>query len=652
MNKREQIRSEIYYRELDIDRSAADSAARTIPASLSSEFPVPRWFGKEILVHSAEAVDLSRAADGLPMLFGHDTAAPIGLARNVRIEGDKLRADLHFSNNSRAQEVYRDVADGFLRNISIGYRVREWLERDDSDEVRITEWELLEASVVTVPADSTVGINRSASPTQEGNTMNDTTKPATGGNGTPASGVNVVDFNDARRAAHAEGEAAGRKLELSRVNDIEGLFEPVRYQSSDCQALKRELIKTGASIEAARDALLRHLGDGFTPTRAGNSDTDRAPRISIAQADTDKMERGVELALSARAGVKLTAEERREAQSGPYMAYSMVDLAREFNRLEGVDMSGLNRRDLVGRSFFRSGIVGHTTSSFANVLANVANKSLLQGWTDAPETWQIWCRIGSISDFKQSSRVGISEFSDLTVVPEGAEFKQGTVSDRKEMITLATYGKMFSISRQAIINDDLSALGDIPRRMGRAAARIPGDLAYGVLTTNAALNQDSTALFHANHSNLVAHGSGAGPSVATVSAARVAMAKQTDPSGNQVLNIRPAFWIGPIALETTAKVLFAAQYDPAGTAGTLTPNPVAGMCTVVADARLDTADPVAWYMAAGIGDTVEVAFLDGQTTPYLEMKDGWSVDGVEHKVRLDCAAAALDFRGLYNNNGN
>ena len=151
---------------------------------------------------------------------------------------------------------------------------------------------------------------------------------------------------------------------------------------------------------------------------------------------------------------------------------------------------------------------------------------------------------GSLPDFRTSSRVNMSTFGDLEIVYENGEYKYGTFSDLKETITLVTYGKLFNISRQALINDDLDAFTMAPRRMGAAANRKVGDAAYSVLTTNAALNQDSTALFHANHSNLVAPGSGAAPSVTTVEAAITAMALQTDPAGN-TLNIKPAYLLCP-----------------------------------------------------------------------------------------------------------
>ena len=107
-------------RRVDLDTRAVDTTARTVPASLSSETPVRRWFGAETLLHTDDAVNLERATTGLPLLFGHDQTLPIGLIEDVRLDGDRLRGTLRFSNNARAIEVFRDVADGFLKSMSIG----------------------------------------------------------------------------------------------------------------------------------------------------------------------------------------------------------------------------------------------------------------------------------------------------------------------------------------------------------------------------------------------------------------------------------------------------------------------------------------------------------------------------------------------------
>jgi hypothetical protein len=127
------------------------------------------------------------------------------------------------------------------------------------------------------------------------------------------------------------------------------------------------------------------------------------------------------------------------------------------------------------------------------------------------------------------------------------------------------------------------------------------------------------------------------------------MAVQTDPNGKK-LGIKPRYLIVPEALWATSSTLIAATYDPAGAAGTLVPNPFSGAMQVVSDHRLDTANANGWYLAAE-RNTVVVGFLNGQQTPYLESKDGWNIDGVEYKVRIDAAAAAADYRGLFYNDG-
>ena len=103
------------------------------------------------------------------------------------------------------------------------------------------------------------------------------------------------------------------------------------------------------------------------------------------------------------------------------------------------------------------------------ILLDVANKALLQGWEEAAETFEQWTKKGQLSDFKTAHRVGLGGFSSLRQVREGAEYKYVTTKDKGESIALATYGEIFSITRQAIINDDLNQLTDVPMKMGRAA---------------------------------------------------------------------------------------------------------------------------------------------------------------------------------------
>lgn len=140
---------------------AAQEDERTVEFSFSSETPVKRWFGNEVLSHDSKAVDLGRMNDGAPVLFNHDPDRVIGVVERAWIDGEKRRARalVRFSRNSFAEEVLADVRDGVLRNISVGYSIDTAEERDDN--IVITRWQPHEVSVVSVPADPTIGIGRS-----------------------------------------------------------------------------------------------------------------------------------------------------------------------------------------------------------------------------------------------------------------------------------------------------------------------------------------------------------------------------------------------------------------------------------------------------------------------------------------------------------
>jgi hypothetical protein len=321
--------------------------------------------------------------------------------------------------------------------------------------------------------------------------------------------------------------------------------------------------------------------------------------------------------------------------------YSLKEMARHALRL-AAQPSGGNPLEMVGRAL--------TTSDFPLILANVANKALMAGWDGAEESWQQWCAVGSASDFKTHSLPRASESDDLDEILEDQPYKYGERSEAQEQYSIATYGKLFSLNRKTIINDDLGALTDIPSFHGEAAARKVGDVAYAVLTANAAMG-DGTALFHADHGNLNSGAAGA-PSEATIGPAVAAMKKQKDIKNLRRLNIRPVIFLAPVALESASEIFFSSELFAAASTDTTRKNIYGGtVFKRVYEARLDDDSATAWYLLARIGKTVKVFFLNGQQKPYMETKQGWSVDGVEYKVRIDCGAKALDWRGMNKNAG-
>lgn len=155
---------------IELDRS---NGGEVVSASLSSEEPVDRpEFGREILDHSAGSVDLSRTKSGLPLLWQHNPDEIIGRAVDIRLEGRKLRANLKPARNARAQEVWQDIKDGVIRDLSIGYSIDpSSIKRESDGSYRVMRWKVFETSAVSIPADASVGIGRNINLRKE-NKMN------------------------------------------------------------------------------------------------------------------------------------------------------------------------------------------------------------------------------------------------------------------------------------------------------------------------------------------------------------------------------------------------------------------------------------------------------------------------------------------------
>ncbi len=421
--------------------------------------------------------------------------------------------------------------------------------------------------------------------------------------------------------------AAALREDTERRQAIAAQFAPFAAQDG-VAALQRSCEDDVAiTAVAAGQKLLAHMAQGASSV-AGN--------VVVLQDEADKHRQAQTQALLARAGMA------KQDTANPFRGYTLMELARA--SASRVGQGAGDKMAVVGSAFT------HATSDFPLLLADVARRSLMQGYEEAAETFQLWTRSGTLTDFRESKRVSLGAFSGLDKVAEGAEYKYGTIGEGGQKVALATYGKLFSITRQAIINDDLGAFTAIPRAMGRAAIRTVGDMVYALLTGAPLMDEDGKPLFHADHKNLLA---AAGISTDSVEAMQAAMALQETRDGH-VTNIGMKYLLVPVSLRGTANVVRASEFAVGATAKNNTiPNSVRDTFEVISDARLDKASKTAWYGAAdqNMFDTVEVNYLDGNQTPYLEQKQGWHVDGTEFKVRIDAGVSPLDFRALAKNVG-
>lgn len=359
---------------------------------------------------------------------------------------------------------------------------------------------------------------------------------------------------------------------------------------------------------------------------------------------------------------------------------SLCDLARMFLEQTGERIPpGMPGQQIAQRAIAMSNFVemGHwmqrdgdgaynTTGTFSNLMLDAANKTLLMAYDESEHTYTMWVRQApSAADYKQLNRTRFGEMPDPEVVPENSPYPEKQTSDSREHYAVQKHGEMFTISLEAIVNDDLHAISRIPQMQGTAMRRKINKTCYGILTENAALS-DGITLFHST-----SHGANLDANALSKTALDTGftvMRTQTGLSGDgTVLGIKPRYLLVPSALAATAYTLTASMSDPSQASasnedasrpgfnsGVRNPYGPGGQrpLITVEEPQLDDTSATGWYLAADASqiDTVEITFLKGEESPVLTRQDEFASDAVKYKIRQSFAAKGIDFRGLYQGN--
>ncbi len=666
-------------RSAELAPNSVDNDARTVEVIWSAGARVRRasFFGEpydEELSLDPAHVRLDRLNAGAPFLKVHelDTLdAVIGsvVPGSARIENGRGIAQVRISERADVEPIWRDIQAGHIRAVSIGYQVHRFdiSKPDGGRELwRAVDWTPFEISAVPVGADPAAGfrakgehhdcvLHRRDAETSEGaSPMTDKTTPAAPADDTTdtAATEEITMPDDKTGATEAQTRAAetrsqpkapkpeapdtdaiatrAREAERDRVSTIYDLAGRLNLE----RGFAEDLVKRGVSVDESRRLILDQVA-------AKSDETRTFPHVSVPLGGRDERitrRDAVANALLHRYSPTLFPLEDAARQ---YRGMTLLELARESLGNAGVNTRGLSRDEVATRAL-------HSTSDFPEILSAVTNKTLRQAYDAYPRTFSLFCRQVLATDFKSMHRVQLGEAPQLPEVGESGEFKRGTLGESKESYKVKTYGRVVAITRQVLINDDLDAFTRIPAMYGNSIAQLESDVVWGIITSNPAM-ADGTALFHTNHKNLA--GTGAALAVDAVGAARAAMALQTGLDKKTVLNIRPAFLIVPAALELKAEQLVAQNLVPAATSSVV-PQSIRTL-SPISEPRLDAASATAWYLAASPNqiDTIEYAYLEGQQGAYIETRNGFDVDGVEIKCRLDFGAKAIDWRGLYKNPG-
>ena len=444
----------------------------------------------------------------------------------------------------------------------------------------------------------------------------------------------------ARAAVPAEptaDELAQRAVaaERQRVADITALC---RDFSIDADTYIRE----GKSVEEVRAAVLDQLKKDNAPINT---------HATMTESEDDKFRRAAVDGLVMRSGVSL---DKPAEGSRDFRGMSLRDMAIESMVRDGANASELMHKSSdelfaeLQRAYF------NPSATFPAIMDAAVEKSIVEVYNKVPTTFERITTKGSLTDFKVSPdhEYVVGGIGDFDEIPEGGELKNSTPqTSLLPTRQLKTYGKQFSMTRQAFINDDIGLVTRVPGLYATAAKKTIDKQVYGILFNNPAIF-DGVNLFHENQKNLI--GSGAAPSQATIQAAILQMQKQTDQFGDAIY-MTPAAIVVPVGYGFDLQVILHSAQVVGSSNNDINPlynYPIEVVESPVLNA-LAGANACPWFLKAD--DTsargIQVDYLNGQETPTIRRMEAPGVLGFTWDIFLDWGISVRDFRGWVKNPG-
>jgi len=680
------------------------------------------WMGEpfyEELGLKPGEVQLERLRNGAPILDSHrrysvrdgDVMGVVESAQLVRDSQINVRG--RFSRRDDLETVRQDVADGIVRQVSIGYRVFAYKDvTPEGSKVRVlraTKWEPFEVSFLPVAADAGAGIRaetddpsmmRAAELGPHECTIETTNperfrtmaKPTTSGPAAqPGQDSPPTGAGPGAAPANPNPETGGERAEGDPPADppatppadspadppADGARgeapaapapapAPASPETDPAQVRAEERARQSSIRDLARrldlpEAWCTRQIDGDVPladarVRALEAAAERdtqlgggGSHVTTVRSEMDTAARGIETWLLHRAGYQERGED------GSLNLPELDDGARRFRGMRMVDLGRWWMENAHGVRC--EGLVPmevatralHGQSHFPELLANVAKKFLRTAYDESPRTFTRFSTRKDLPDFKQAKVVQLGGAPSLVKLEAQGEVTRGVLGEYAEPALLSTYAIMLGLTRQAMVSDDLDGFSRIPRGFGAAAAATEGDLAYALLTDNVTMS-DGTALFDAGHANLsVGTLNPATPGTGLTSMRKV-MRKQTGIAG-RILNLALRYLIVPAALETHAQQA-TGVVNPNAPTGV---NPFASLSQgVIPEPRLDATSETVFYGACDPAqcDTLMYGYLEGMGEgPRVETRAGWNVDGTEIRCLHDFYVIAADFRGMVKSDG-
>ena len=402
------------------------------------------------------------------------------------------------------------------------------------------------------------------------------------------------------------------------------------------------LVASGKPLNEVTIELIKaHAKAAESPSPAGHP-----ARMGVTRDQGDTLAQAFGDELARRAGLISAPTDVGKQVYG----FSARELCRAWLDRNGVQTAGRSVNELISMAF-------HSTSDLASLFENTANKSLRAGYEEETQTWTPLSNRSDLPDFKKASNVDFSARLIPQPIKEGGAYKTGVLNDGKGTWQLFSYGLEVGLTRQAVINDDLGALGEVPMMQGRGCRLLESNLIWALFTTGslgATVTLDGKELFHADHNNTIS-GANSVIGIAGMDLAKVKLRKQKDSSENS-LNLPPSYLLVPPDLETNAlQFLFPTGYAPANLTGANGPNPFAGGVQLIVENRLADATngTKKWYLTSSPTRVpmIRHGYLQGEAGPVLTQEEKRNPDVLSLLVRMDFGCTLLDWRGFVRSAG-
>jgi len=560
----------------DLRPDSLNTESREVEAVVATNNPVPVGSVSEVL--DMAGVDLGEFNRGAPVLKDHRRSVDSTVGAVVPQSTRVENGKLIARLRLAEGQAWELVRDGFVSQVSVGFVANDVSERrgeNGEPQIVVTSWAPKEVSLVPLGLD-------------------------------PASRI--------RGEAGADGGEAADPIGLALMARRWG------FDDLATRALEGEL----ASQRALGDEILRRKEktDMETPTE---------PHTETRPGDHDPVD-AFRTAAGDAIAARLAGRDPETTAGRDAAGLGLPEMAREMLRLRGEAVTTMAQARIVERAF-------NTTSDFQNVLLDAANKVAAQAYRARQTPLRRVARESDLNDFRPQHRVRVGQPPQLKPVNEHGEVTRGSTADTGEVIQLRTYSRIFALTRQVIINDDLALFGDFINRITDAAVSLEARLLADVLLNNPALS-DGTPLFDATeHNNVVSTSQNL--DVAGLSEARKLLRKQSDLSSDEPLNLDASFIVVNSDSESDAEKLVT-SITPATTGDV---NPFANRLAVLTEPRLDSETAFWVFAAPQQAPVLEIGFLGGVRQPVVETRQGFDIDGLEVKVRHDVGAAPVDFRG-------